>query len=92
MQHGSSITDQQIYLLNLNQALPCFLDVVLELLAEFLGTFALISAVILNVVGASPLGVTSIAFTLMVCIYALGDVSGTPYTLRVICFTLYAAC
>jgi len=50
-----------------------------SLLSEFIGTFALVLAVGCNVAGNTPLAVTSIAFTLMVCIYALAGVSGANF-------------
>jgi len=44
---------------------------------EFVGTFFLVFTVGCNVLGGNPVwGVTSIACTLMVCIYAMGSVSG----------------
>jgi len=49
-------------------------------LAEFVGTFMLILTVGCNVLTGSPVwAVTSIACTLMVCIYALGGVSGANF-------------
>ncbi|CAK9079590.1 unnamed protein product [Durusdinium trenchii] len=45
--------------------------------AEFVGTFLLIFTVGCNVLGGSPMWAgVSIAFVLMVCIYALGGISG----------------
>merc|ERR1719253_806471 len=50
------------------------------LLAEFIGTFMLVLTVGCNVIAGSPIwGVTSIACVLMVCIYALGSVSGANF-------------
>jgi len=49
-------------------------------IAEFVGTFMLILTVGCNVLTGSPVwAVTSIACTLMVCIYALGGVSGANF-------------
>merc|ERR1719389_591115 len=48
--------------------------------AEFIGTYLLVFAVGCNVLTGSPVwGVTSIACTLMVCIYALGGISGANF-------------
>jgi len=48
--------------------------------AEFIGTYMLVLAVGCNVLTGSPVwGVTSIACTLMVCIYALGGISGANF-------------
>jgi len=51
-----------------------------ELVAEFIGTYVLVLTVGCNVLGGSGLwAVTSIAFSLMVMIYALGNVSGANF-------------
>jgi aquaporin Z len=48
--------------------------------SEFIGTYMLVLAVGCNVLTGSPVwGVTSIACTLMVCIYALGGISGANF-------------
>ena len=48
--------------------------------AEFVGTFLLIFTVGCNVLGGSPIWAgVSIAFVLMVCIYALGGISGANF-------------
>ncbi|CAK9028179.1 Putative aquaporin NIP4-1 (NOD26-like intrinsic protein 4-1) (AtNIP4, partial [Durusdinium trenchii] len=48
--------------------------------AEFVGTFLLIFTVGCNVLGGSPTWAgISIAFVLMVCIYALGGISGANF-------------
>jgi len=48
--------------------------------AEFIGTYMLVLTVGCNVLTGSPVwGVTSIACTLMVCIYALGGISGAHF-------------
>jgi aquaporin Z len=48
--------------------------------AEFIGTYMLVLTVGCNVLTGSPVwGVTSIACTLMVCIYALGGISGANF-------------
>lgn len=47
-----------------------------KLVAEFIGTFALVFSVGCNVAGGSTFAVLSIAATLMVMIYAFGGVSG----------------
>jgi len=53
---------------------------VAKYIAEFVGTFMLILTVGCNVLTGSPVwAVTSIACTLMVCIYALGGVSGANF-------------
>jgi len=49
-------------------------------IAEFVGTFVLVFTVGCNVLSGSPVwAVTSIALSLMVCIYALGGVSGANF-------------
>jgi aquaporin Z len=50
-----------------------------KLAAEFIGTFYLVLTVGLNVLGASPAPVWSIAASLMCMIFALGDVSGAHF-------------
>lgn len=47
-----------------------------RLLAEFVGTFSLVFTACNNNMASSDLGALSIASALMVCIYALGSVSG----------------
>jgi len=49
------------------------------LFAEFIGTWFLVGAVGLCVAGGSDFAVTGIASTLMVSIYALGDISGANF-------------
>lgn len=50
-----------------------------KLLSEFLGTFMLVLTVVLNCAAPKPVGVFSIAASLMCMIYALGSVSGAHF-------------
>jgi aquaporin Z len=50
-----------------------------KLASEFLGTYILVLTVGLNVLAKSPAGAFSIAASLMVMIYSLGDVSGANF-------------
>merc|ERR1719446_84264 len=50
-----------------------------QMLSEFLGTFFLVLTVGLNVIGSSPAPALSIGASLMVMIYALGNVSGAHF-------------
>merc|ERR1719262_1083454 len=58
-------------------------------LAEFIGTFMLVLTVGCNVIDGNPVwAVVSIACVLMVCIYALGPVSGANFNpaVTIACF------
>jgi len=48
-------------------------------LAEFMGTYLLVHAIVFSVNAGSPLAALAIGSTLMVCIYAWGHVSGAHY-------------
>lgn len=54
-------------------------DVMAKYVAEFIGTFYLVFTVGLNVMGGAAAGVFSIASSLMVMIYAFGDISGAHF-------------
>jgi aquaporin Z len=51
-------------------------SLLIKALAEMLGTFILVAAVISAVVGGSALGPVSVAAALMIGVYCVGDVSG----------------
>mmetsp|Transcript_160122 Transcript_160122/g.292360 ORF Transcript_160122/g.292360 Transcript_160122/m.292360 type:complete len:494 (-) Transcript_160122:91-1572(-) len=57
----------------------CMKPTLSKLTSEFLGTFALVLTVGLNVLGESKAAAFSIAASLMCGIYALGDVSGAHF-------------